>query len=411
MDLAGGRADLALERFEAIRKRNPKSTPAVIAVAEIKMMTESSRAEARKIVEDALASDSGSVRLRLALSGMLVASQDFRQATSVLQTGLATEPENIDLLQALAQVQRRSGDGNQALNTQRRVVSLRPGDPVHVLHLAELQITRGDKVGAENSLTKAIELKGDFLPAQILLSRLLVERNKVDAGRTIVKKIQSQRPNEGIGYALEAELALREKAPAKAMAAYRVSLDKTKSPEIAIRLHRLLSEAKRQAEADELERKWLEDRPEDAVFLNYSAELALKRGDQKASLDRFKALLKIDPNNAPVLNNTAWLLEQMNLPGSLELIDRALKLSPRQPAFLDTKASILAGAGNWSDALKIQREAVTLSPNEVRYRLRLAAYLLRNDKKEEARGELEALEGDRSVAAQVAELKRALNPR
>jgi cellulose synthase operon protein C len=408
LDMEGGEGGRAVERFESVLRANPKSVAATLAILELKVRSQTPQAELQKLIKDALSQNPGSPALRVALARLQLAERNYKSAQDVLQEGLAAEPNNPELLQTMAQLQTAAGDGNQALKTMHRVVALQPTEPAHLVFLAELQSSQGDDKSAGVSLTKALELKKDYLPAQIRLSRMRAAQGQLGQTREIIRQIQAQRPDEGIGYALEGELALREKSPDRAIAAFRQSLQKVKSAEVAIRLHKILSETGKQSQAVELEKTWLREQPRDSLFLLYAGETALKRNDQKTSLDYFREMLKRQPNNPLAMNNVAWLMQQLKLPGALDLAEKATLLAPRQPAFMDTKAEILAANGRVKEALKIQKEAVGLAPKMHVYRLHLAEYYLQSGMKAEARTELEAMDSLGDAMPLRAEVKRLL---
>ena len=64
------------------------------------------------------------------------------------------------------------------------------------------------------------------------------------------------------------------------------------------------------------------------------------------------------------INNLAWFLivEDMNINEGLELVDNALKLSPNDYAFLDTKGWGLYKQGKYKEALDILQKADSLKP-------------------------------------------------
>lgn len=75
---------------------------------------------------------------------------------------------------------------------------------------------------------------------------------------------------------------------------------------------------------------------------------------QKSDL-AYKYVLERDPNNFAVMNNYAYnlALRGTDLPYALQLIDKALVLSPGHLNYIDTKAWILYKMGNYADALAV----------------------------------------------------------
>lgn len=80
-------------------------------------------------------------------------------------------------------------------------------------------------------------------------------------------------------------------------------------------------------------------------------------------------------------NNLAFLLATTsdvtfrNPKAAVTAAKRALEINPRNAAYLDTLATAHYEAGNYDDALRIQREAVALAPEKQSYKTALQKYL------------------------------------
>jgi predicted Zn-dependent protease len=80
-------------------------------------------------------------------------------------------------------------------------------------------------------------------------------RLSVDAGRAAdalgtAREVQRQRPNEAVGYVLEGDVRVSQKAWADAVTAYRNGLKNASAPELAMRLDAVLRQKGTPAEAD-----------------------------------------------------------------------------------------------------------------------------------------------------------------
>jgi tetratricopeptide (TPR) repeat protein len=67
------------------------------------------------------------------------------------------------------------------------------------------------------------------------------------------------------------------------------------------------------------------------------------------------------------LNNAAWLCARtgQRLDDGLKLINRALSIAPDEYAYLDTAATVHFAAGNRDEAIKLEKRAQILRPNDV----------------------------------------------
>lgn len=89
-------------------------------------------------------------------------------------------------------------------------------------------------------------------------------------------------------------------------------------------------------------------------------------GDQEANPNKaarhYKKALKLNPENATVLNNWAYQLctHNGNLEQALEMSTKACEMEPTNATYLDTKAWILHLMGRTSEAKELMRQAISL---------------------------------------------------
>ena len=102
-------------------------------------------------------------------------------------------------------------------------------------------------------------------------------------------------------------------------------------------------------------------------------------------------MVKLQPNNAVAYNNLAWVTGQLNKPAAIGFAETALKLSPNQPAFMDTLAVLLSGKNDYAKAVEWQNKAVGLEPANTLFKLNLAKIHIQGGKKDLAKTELDAL--------------------
>ena len=92
-------------------------------------------------------------------------------------------------------------------------------------------------------------------------------------------------------------------------------------------------------------------------FYMYLAEAHHKAEEHNESDKNYDKYLKIDPNNASVLNNYSYYLSvrKQNLSKAEEMISKADKMYPNNSTFLDTYGWVLYQQGKYAEAkLKIK---------------------------------------------------------
>jgi len=109
-----------------------------------------------------------------------------------------------------------------------------------------------------------------------------------------------------------------------------------------------------------------------------------------------------------VLNNLAWVLDQLKDPRAREFAERAQELAPNDPAALDTLASVLLRRGETDRAIDLLLRAVTLAPDNADVRLHLAQAWLKSGNKPKARRELEVLVAGFKDYPKISDARRML---
>ena len=414
LDLADNNVAMAIRRFDEQLQRDPKNYHALTAVAELRLQSGAPPDAVRALLAQAVKAAPGEATPHALLIDFLLLQRDYSSARAAAQAANSAVPGNPQLIDALGRVQLATGEVQQAINTFGRVATAQPGSVNAQLRLAEAHAQNKDKAAAKRSLQRALELDPKALPAQRGLVQLALSDGRFDDALTIARKVQQQRPREGVGYALEGELFASRRQWEPALAAMRSALNRDKSTPSAIQVHALMTVANMASTADAFASQWLREQPKDVAFLGHLGTLDMGAGKFGPAEQRFRAILALQPDNATALNNLAWILVQQKKSGALELARRANTLAPDRPAFMDTLAVTLAAEGDLPGAVEWQRKAVGKADPAAAptYRLGLAKLLLQNRDAANARTELEALTklgdkfaGQAEVTALLASIK------
>ncbi len=109
--------------------------------------------------------------------------------------------------------------------------------------------------------------------------------------------------------------------------------------------------------------------------------LAEQNVDSTAAVNAYRQALKLSPDMGVACNNLAMLLsaDDSQLDEALVMADRAVGLSPRTPAYLDTLAHVQHRLRRHDDAVATARRAVDLQPGNPQWTARLAALQIERD--------------------------------
>ena len=391
LDIAEKKPDEARKRFEKLLATNPKNSQALLALAQLAAARGAGTAEVASLINNAIEASPAEAAPRLLLVELYIDARDSKQAMAAAQDAVTTLPNSPELLDALGRAQLLAGETNQAISTFGKLAALKPLLPMPQLRLAAAHMTNRDPQAAEQSLRRALELKPGDAQIQRSLIFVLLGQKRVEEALAIARGVQKQRPKEGVGFALEGDIRASQKDWDAATAAYRAGLRVAPSTDLAIKLHAATTTAGKASEADRFAASWMNAHPKDPAFQTYLGDSALARKDYAVAEKHYLAALQHQPDIASVLNNLAWIAQQMHKPGAIAYAEKANAVAPNQPAFMDTLAMLLSEKGDHARAVALEQKALELQPEDATFRLNLAKIYIAAGEKPRAKTELEAV--------------------
>ena len=391
LDVADKKLGDARKRFESVLAKNPKNGQAMLGLTEIAAMQGAGKDELAALLKKAVEANPGDIGPRLLLTDLYLKHNDTNLALATAQGAVSAIPTSMELLDALGRAQQASGDLNQAIATFTKVTTEQPLSPSAQLRLADAHHANKNNETSEQIVRKALQLKPDYLEAQRALILLQMQAKKYQDAILVARSVQLQRPKEEAGFVLEGDIAAVRKDFDAAAAAYRAGLGARPSPLVAVKLHSVLLVSGKTADADRFATEWLKSAPKDVAFLSYLGDTAISRKDYASAQRNYSAVLQAEPDHSGALNNLAWVTLQLKGPNALAYAEKANSLSPNQPFFMDTLASVLSAAGEHAKAVEIQRKALKIQPSSELLKLNLAKIYIAAGDKSKAKDELEAL--------------------
>lgn len=322
--LAGRLADAAVARF--------KSADAYAWSAKL-ALDRGEKAKAREQYADALERDPESLQLRSGYAAMLADSGDYAGAARALAEG----PQSDVIYGARAAYAARAEDKSLQAALYRSIQSdksPRTGKRLYLLgQIAELA---GKDDEAADWYRQVSEDDENWLEAGIR-GVVLVDKKGDDAAA--LQRIGELRLAAGAGspetvqlILLEAELLSRKGRKAEAMAAYSRGLDQL---------------------------------PGDSRLLYARAMLAIELDDIDSGERDLRSVLVADPESADALNALGYTLADRTdrLVEANELIEKAIRIRPDEPAILDSHGWIKYRLGHLDEAITLLRQAYAKQPD------------------------------------------------
>lgn len=408
LDVADKKPEAAKQRFERVLAAEPKHPQALMALVDLRAATGGTTAELTELLGNAIRANPSEPAPRLRLVDLQLRERNVKAALAAAQDAIAAQPDSPPILDALGTAQLASGDLNQASATFAKLAAAQPNSPLPLLRQADVRTAVKDDIGALQLLRRAASLAPTSLPVQSrLLQGLLVAGHQPEA-LELARTIQKARPAEAAGFEAEGDVEASRKNWASAATAFGSAQAKAKSTAIAIKLHTVLLNAKRGAEANAFAAGWLKESARDVRFISHLGDMAILTRDHAAAEARYLEVVKLEPDNAAALNNLAWLMGEQKKKGAVEFAEKATRLQPTELVYQDTLAGVLAAENQLDKALAVQKKVVDAQPDNAMFRMNLAKLYIRASDKPAARAELERVAKVPGKSVDPAEVKRLL---
>jgi tetratricopeptide (TPR) repeat protein len=349
---ARGEYEQARQQFQKAIELRPDYILARLAMAQLQVARQEFDA-ALKTAEAVLQIDKGNVNARLIESAALMGQKKFGDSRVMLDAMLKASPGSPDVLFQLGVVNLAENRYKEAEDAFRRAYQLNPANSRGLLGIVETNMAQNK---TEEAL-KLLQAESDKAPARIdlllAMANTAVRSGKYDFAVATYNRILAQMDKSfkpGDIYARIGE-AYRRKGDANA--------------------------------AIQALQKARETLPDNALVLA-TLGLVLDGASRKPEARKFyEATLTLEPDNAVVLNNLAFLLAETggDLNDALTKAQRAKTVRPELNEISDTLGWIYLKKGLADSAIEMFKELVAKEPHHATYRYHLGmAYMQKGDK-------------------------------
>ena len=194
IELARGRADVALDLAQQAARDEPRSLDARLLVVKALMQRGDVKGAATNIAPLAAAVPK-SADVQVAL-GQLAQMQGNQEATrAAFARALAIAPDSMDALSGAVRADLMSRDVASARRRVEARLAAAPRDPSALMLAAHLNLAANDQKQAEQVLRQIIEIDPDQLPAYDLLGRLYMEQKRLPEAQAEFERLVARRPD------------------------------------------------------------------------------------------------------------------------------------------------------------------------------------------------------------------------
>jgi Flp pilus assembly protein TadD len=116
--------------------------------------------------------------------------------------------------------------------------------------------------------------------------------------------------------------------------------------------------------------------PDDASGLQLLSQALAGQQDYAAAAAHLELAAQLVPTSPLILNNLAWVRQELGRDGAVDLARRAHQLAPSSPEIADTLGWLLVQNGDLPSGVELLREAARLGPSlpDIRYHLAWALH-------------------------------------
>jgi Flp pilus assembly protein TadD len=215
--------DAARKRLADFASAAPRDGRALLAQARFEQRSGSSDATVMGLLRRAIGADPDLVDAHEALVQNRLAAGDPPAALVAAQDAAARLPDDPAVVSLLGMAQLTAGDAQQAVSTIKRLVAIRPRQVQPLLLLADAQRAAGNRAATSAALDQVLALAPDDARALRAQALMAMDDEKPLDALALARRLQTRRPKEPAGWALEGEMQARAGQWPAAAAAYRVA--------------------------------------------------------------------------------------------------------------------------------------------------------------------------------------------
>jgi putative PEP-CTERM system TPR-repeat lipoprotein len=343
------------------KRENHLSTLILLAVLDAK---EDKEADMVKHLEQAIDAYPRAIQPRLLLAKHYLQKKE-PERVPLLFVDVEDSQRNLPpVLDAIALSQLMKKEFSLAKSTLKKRAELPPESAQTHNLLARAYIGLNDFEQAKKELHRAIEIDPKHFEARLALTKILVLEKNPDAVKENVQVLKEIAPDVVDVVALEVSLAQMEGDKEKAYTLAKNFHEKSPSTNSMLMV---ASQKRRAGDVNgsiEFQEQWLKEHPDDLMAHLALANVHIMDSRIDAAIEQNKKILQLDKNNLIALNNLAWHLKDSQPKQALEYAQRVNELAPENAAMMDTLAVVMLKNGQAKKAQRIMDKVLKLQPKD-----------------------------------------------
>jgi protein O-mannosyl-transferase len=306
------------------------------------------------------------------LGAALLHNGQYSEAIVQCRKALEIEPNNVKAHNNLGLALSSSGRNAEAVTHYETALDIMPDYPEAHYNLGNSLFQLGKHADAILHYQELLKLDPDFVDGHNNMGAALAGLRRYDEAIMECRKAIEIKPNYVEAYNNLGSILVDCGRNDEAIVPYRKALEiKPDNVEVLNGLGAALANLGRYSEAAVCFQKALEIKPQFAKARDSLARVRSLQEQLQKSLTLRRERIQAQPDDAGLLNDTAWLLATYpdagvrNATEAVDLAKKAVELSGgREPAVLDTLAAALASADRFDEAVKTAQKALELASQQ-----------------------------------------------
>lgn len=382
LDLRSGDLDNAEKHYKAVLSREKTHIGAMVSLARVKEL-QGEREEALNILEEAQALRPGAIRPGLVLADYYHKAGNPTRAYSIIRELARYQSENPLVLSRKGQLETELSLYKSAEDTFHKLVAIQPEGISGHIRLARVLAAREKYNAARDRLSEVLKREPGNIDALVNMAGIQIKLREYESALETAEKLRKINEGSAIGYELSGDIYAVRGEEAQAIRYLSRAYDREPTRSRALKLHRIYLDAGSKDEAVAALNRWTTQHPEDIKTRIILAVAYHRLGRYTEAAKEYEEILELQPRNATVVNNLAWIYHEKGDDRALAFAQRAYELAPERPDIADTLGWILVENGEESKGLHLLTEAALYAPSEpdIQYHMAMAYYELGNYKK------------------------------
>lgn len=360
--LAGAEQDFdrAIRYFEQGLEIEPGNATVMVQLSDL-LRRQGNQEQALEWAERAAQTAPDDSRALMVLARQQLVLGDTESAIQTAERIVSIAPENGAAHGVLGVARLESGNPDDALEPLRTAHELLPDDPDIHFQLARAKAALEDGEGTRATLNSLLDQHPDRLDARTVLTRLDLQEERTEQALDGALRLQESSESFSEGLLLEGHARNMMGDYEGAMRAYQSAANEGRldamGPLVNVR-----TELGKEHPAAPLE-EWIVANPDNAQARFALANWYIEREHFESAVVHYEALRELtEAQNPVVLNNLAWLYQQLDDDRARSTAERALELAPESPDILDTLGWIHLANGDHETALPYLQRASAGAP-------------------------------------------------